>query len=102
MSIKLQFSEMLANILSVIHQGSKGSALDNACLDAMEYVIDGTDPKIRFVNRYKKRLYQAIVRSLEYAEQLVDQIPQVPEISSKKYVSNQYFYFVRLIETTTN
>ncbi len=77
-------------MLTMIHQVSKGSALDSTCLDALEYVIDGTDPKIRLVNGYKRRLCQAIVRSLNYAEQLVDQIPQAPEISSKKYVSNQY------------
>jgi len=60
----------------------------DATLDTVESVVDGTDSKIRLVPGYKKRLHNIIQSSLEFADDLVNQIPEPIEVSSRTFVSD--------------
>ena len=56
----------------------------------MESVVDDTDSKIRLVPGYKKKLQNLIQSSLEFADDLVDQIPEAIEVSSSTFASDPY------------
>jgi hypothetical protein len=58
--------------------------------EALERVVEGTDPGIRFVRGYGKKLRTGITTSLEYAEQLVTDIPRPIEVSRRTFVSDPY------------
>jgi len=59
-----------------------------ATLNTVESVVDGTDSKIRLVPGYKKRLQNIIQSSLEFADDLVNQIPEAIEVSGSTFVSD--------------
>jgi len=55
---------------------------------AIERVVDGTDPRLRAVVGYKKRLTTAVARSVEYVTGLVDSLSPAVEISRKAFSSD--------------
>jgi hypothetical protein len=59
-------------------------------LNAVESVVDGTDSKIRLVPGYKKKLHGSIRCSLEYADDLINQIPLAIDVSSSSFTSDPY------------
>jgi len=59
-------------------------------LNAVESVVDGTDSKIRLVSGYRKKLQGTIRDSLDFADDLVNQIPAAIEVSSSTFASNPY------------
>lgn len=59
-------------------------------LNTMESVVDGTDSKIRLVPGYKKKLRNIIQYSLEFADDLVNQIPVSIEVSHNTFTSDPY------------
>jgi len=61
-----------------------------AVLNTVESVVDGTDSKIRLVPGYKKKLQDIILSSLEFADDLVNRIPQAIEVSDRTFVSDPY------------
>jgi hypothetical protein len=75
-----------------IHRNSQGKETRRdriaATLNTVESVVDGTDSKIRLVPGYKKRLQNIIQSSLEFADDLVSQIPEAIEVSSRTFVSD--------------
>ena len=61
-------------ILGWLH-GSLESDDDVRIVDAMEAAVRGTDPRIRLVKGYRRRLRPAVERALEYCRELVEAIP---------------------------
>jgi len=59
-------------------------------LNTVENVVDDTDSKIRLVPSYKKKLQHVILSSLEFADDLVNQIPEPIEVSSSTFSSDPY------------
>lgn len=59
-------------------------------LNAVESVVDGTDSKIRLVPGYKKQLQNNVLSSLEFADDLVKQIPEAIEVSRSTFASDPY------------
>ncbi|MDJ0807933.1 MAG: hypothetical protein QNJ78_14015 [Gammaproteobacteria bacterium] len=57
---------------------------------ALERVIEGTDLRIRAVTGYKRKLYKSILKSLEYADSIVEQIPHAIDLTPKHFVSDPY------------
>jgi hypothetical protein len=55
---------------------------------ATEIVVEQTDPRLRFVRGYRRKLRKPVVRSLVYVDDLVMRIPGPFEISRKTYGSN--------------
>ena len=59
-------------------------------LNTIENVVDGTDSKIRLVSGYKKKLQNSIQSSLEFADDLVNQIPASIEISRGTFATDPH------------
>ncbi|HDK38416.1 MAG TPA: hypothetical protein ENG92_05315 [Thiolapillus brandeum] len=76
------------------HLGKQGKALRRSraadILNAVESVVDGTDNKIRLVPGYMKKLQGTIQDSLDFADDLVSQIPLAIEVSSSTFTSDPY------------
>lgn len=85
---------IISRTLDRIHEGKGYLDLDSDTREfymaIIEEVVDGTDTRIRLVPGYKKKLLGAVKASLEYVDQLVDQIPTAIELNSKVFVSNPY------------
>ena len=94
---------ILGSLLESLEQRKELKTLDPATQElldrALEKVVEGTDSKITLVPGYKRKLYKAIIKSLQYADELIEQIPQPIELSSNKLVSDPY---VRAFFYTTN
>jgi len=58
--------------------------------ETLERVVEDTDPAIRFVRGYKRKLHHAIAASLDYADQVVAEIPGAIEVSRKTFVADPY------------
>lgn len=55
---------------------------------AIERVVDGTDPRLRMVRHYRKKLWTAVERSIEYVTELVDTLPPPVEIRSHSFMTD--------------
>jgi hypothetical protein len=55
---------------------------------AINIVVEQTDPRLRFVRGYRRKLRKPVVRSLVYTNDLVTRIPGPFEISRKTYGSD--------------
>ena len=60
----------------------------NVLNEALERVVDGTDPNMRYFPGYKKILNNSVATSLAYISNLVDTIPGPIFISSKTFISD--------------
>ncbi len=71
--------------------------------EALERVVEGTDPAIRYVRGYRKKLQHAITLSLDYTDQLVAEIPGAIEVSRTTFVSDPYVnaFFVNVKDLQT-
>jgi len=72
-------------------------------LNTVERVVEGTDSRIRLVNGYEKKLQEAVTRSLDYTDDLIDQIPGAIEISASTFVSDSHVnaFFVNVSDLQT-
>ncbi len=55
---------------------------------AIDIVVEQTDPRLRFVRGFRRKLRKPVVRSLVYVDDLVTRIPGPFEISRKTYGSD--------------
>lgn len=55
---------------------------------AIDTIVEQTDPRLRLVRAYRRKLRKPVVRSLVYADDLIERIPGPFEISRKAYGSN--------------
>jgi len=72
-------------------------------LNTVERVVEGTDSRIRLVNSYQKKLQAAVSSSLEYTDDLIDQIPEAIEVSANTFVSDSHVnaFFVNVSDLQT-
>jgi hypothetical protein len=55
---------------------------------AIEIIVDETDPRLRLVSGYRRKLRKPVIRSLVYVDQLVARIPGPFEVSRRAYGGN--------------
>ncbi|MGF1612950.1 MAG: hypothetical protein ACFCVA_03300 [Gammaproteobacteria bacterium] len=58
---------------------------EQAIRDAIERVVEKTDPRLHLVKGYRKKLRPAVEASLRYARELVDRFPPPREVSSRTW-----------------
>ncbi|NOR40805.1 MAG: hypothetical protein GQ537_06330 [Gammaproteobacteria bacterium] len=94
MHIKHFLSNKFPGLRDAIHNNRQEKALRHSrtaeVLNAVEDMVDGTDSKIRLVPGYKKKLHKIIQSSLEFSDDLVNQIPEAIEVSSSTFISDPY------------
>lgn len=54
----------------------------------IEHTVDRTDPWIRAVNGYKRKLRPAVIRTLNYVGALVDEVPLPIALDRKRYAND--------------
>lgn len=62
-----------------------GNYPESLVREAIERAVDGTDPWIRAVSGYKKKLRPAVLRAIEHVVALVDGLPPPLELSTRNY-----------------
>lgn len=71
--------------------------------EALERAVEGTDPSIRYLRGYRKKLQEAIEISLDYTERFIAEIPGAIEVSRRTFVSdpcvNAFFVNVDDLQT---
>jgi hypothetical protein len=77
---------LLRNKEEKAHRRSQAAEIVNT----VESVVDATDNKIRLVSGYRKQLQNTIQSSLEYAQDLIDQIPEPIEVNRRTFTSDPY------------
>lgn len=86
--------EILQHLLDSMDERRQLQSLDpqiQAMLDeALQCVIEGTDNRIQAVPGYKRKIYKAILKSLEYADSIVEQIPDPIDLTSSRFISDPY------------
>ncbi|MCW8800580.1 MAG: hypothetical protein OQK71_06615 [Desulfobacter sp.] len=86
--------EVVANLLDIMGERKELKSLDpctQEMLDsALERVVEGTDSRISLVPDYKRKLYKSIIKSLNYADTIIQQIPSPVELNSRAFVDNPY------------
>lgn len=55
---------------------------------AIERVVNGTDPRLRFVNHYQRILWHAVERSVEHVSTLIDGLPPAFEVSKRDFTAD--------------
>lgn len=87
-------TEVIRHLLDTLDERRRFEALDDRTqqmLDrAIERVIDGTDHRIRAVAGYKRKLYRSILKALEYADRLIEQVPSPIDLDSDHFVYDPY------------
>jgi len=59
---------------------------DKALIErAIERVVDGTDPRLRGLGNYRKRLHTAVEKAVVHVSDMVDALPEPVEISRRTY-----------------
>jgi len=56
---------------------------------ATERVVDGTDPRLRAVSGYARRLRPSVGRAVDHVLQLVDSLPPPMELSRRRFTSDR-------------
>jgi hypothetical protein len=94
MSVSLALHDLVHHIYQEMQDRKAFAEMDlktRAMLDrALEKVIDGTDNRIRLVPNYKRKLFKSILVALQYADNLVQQIPHTIDLDSKHYTDDPY------------
>ncbi len=85
---------MLEHIKLLFHKGSsRGDQPDESVIvAAIERVVDGTDPRLRLIGGYKRKLRKAVTRALAYTHRLVETIPPPVEMGRKTFAKDPYVY----------
>jgi hypothetical protein len=58
--------------------------------EALERVVEGTDPAIRYVRGYRKKLHEAIAGALDYTDRVIAEIPGAVGVSRATFVADPY------------
>lgn len=92
--MKLFFNNRLSGLRESIHRMRTAKTVRKDRYadieDIIEEVVQGTDPRIRLVPGYRKKLEDAIRSSLEFSDSIVEQIPAAIEISRHGFATNPY------------
>jgi hypothetical protein len=80
---------MLRLLQSIFGSEKKGSYPESLINEAIERAVDGTDPWLRAVSGYKKKLRPAVISSIDHVVALVDGLsPSIP-MCLKDYTDNR-------------
>jgi len=66
---------MLKLLQSIFGSDTGGSYPESLVKEAIERAVDGTDPWLRAVSGYKKKLRPAVIRTIDHVVALVDALP---------------------------
>ena len=56
--------------------------------EAIERVVDGTDPRLRAVSHYRRKLRDAVAHSVDYVAQQVATLPPAIEVGRRRFTTD--------------
>jgi hypothetical protein len=80
---------MLKILQSIFGNTSKGSYPESLINEAIERAVDGTDPCLRAVSGYRKKLRPAIIRAIDHVIAMVDRLPPAVPLSLAGYTDDK-------------
>ena len=85
---------MLERIKLLFHKdSSRGDQPDESVIvAAIENVVDGTDPRLRLIGSYQRKLRKAVTRALAYTHRLVETIPPPVKMGKKTFAKDPHVY----------
>lgn len=85
---------MLERIKLLFHKASSRDDQpdESVIVAAIERVVDGTDPRLRLIGGYRRKLRKAVTRALAYTHRLVETIPPPVEMGRKTFVKDPHVY----------
>src|SRR5512147_2194565 len=79
---------MLRLLQSIFGNDKQGHYPESLVKEAIERAVDGTDPWLRAVSGYKKKLRPAVVRAIDHVVALVNKLPPPLAVELKSYDSD--------------
>lgn len=76
---------MLKLLQSIFGSEKQGSYPESLVKEAIERAVDGTDPWLRAVSGYKKKLRPAVIRTIDHVAALVNGLPSPTPVSLGSY-----------------
>jgi len=76
---------MLSLLKSIFGGASRGSYPEKLVTEAIERAVDGTDPCLRAVSGYKRKLRPAVVQAIDHVVAMVDGLPPPVNLSPGSY-----------------
>lgn len=78
---------MLKLLQSIFKQTPEASSkYDEELIEkAIERVVDGTDPRVRAISGYRKKLSPSVIKAVDYTVELVDGLPPPITLSRKQF-----------------
>ncbi len=80
---------MLRLLQSIFGNERQGSYPESLVREAIERAVDGTDPWLRGVSGYRKKLRPAVLRAIDYVVALVDALPPPVPMSLARYTDDR-------------
>lgn len=80
----LEFIKSIFGVTAQAHHGLSEADIEKA----VEIAVNGTDPRLRMVSGYKKKLRMPVIRALLYIRGLSDRVPGPFEANRKTYGAN--------------
>ena len=70
--------------------------------DAIAHVVEGTDPRLRMISGYERKLYHAVETALDYTSDLVDKFSDPLDLRKSAFATDPYIhaYFASAKEIT--
>lgn len=83
---------MLKLLQSIFRQTPESTSGHDEKLIALatERVVDGTDPRLRAISGYRKKLQPGVVSALDYTMELVDGLPASIALSPQQFSNDDY------------
>lgn len=76
---------MLRLLRSIFGRAEQGKYQESLVTEAIERAVDGTDPWLRSVSGYKKKLRPAVLHAIDHVVQLVNSLPPAMPVSFASY-----------------
>ena len=80
---------MFKLLQSIFGSDKQGSYPESLVKEAIERAVDGTDPWLRAVSGYKKKLRPAVIRAIDHVVTLVDGLPAPMPMLLTNYTDNR-------------
>jgi hypothetical protein len=80
---------MLRLFQSIFGNERQGSYPESLVREAIERAVDGTDPWLRGVSGYRKKLRPAVIRAIDHVVALVDALPPPVPMSLARYTDDR-------------
>ncbi len=77
----------LKSFFFVSPSAAPGKYADAVIEAAIERVVDGTDPRLRAVRRYRHKLWDAVAHSVKYTVALINRLPPPVDASYRNFAS---------------